>query len=202
MKATLLTSAIAFSAMAALAAQQQAPAPADQQAATTTSTVEQKTLSVTAATSGSSDSPLVAAAKRTGRLGKKPSNVITNDTLSKTGGHFTTTKSQDPLPATAAAAAGAAAAANGASGATNAPMTTNNNPQPAAPAKPATDAKKDTAKTEAQKSAVVKRAVADYMGESVEPVNNDPATQEGVVSAGTTAPKPAEKPAAPRPPAE
>jgi len=39
------------------------------------------------------DSPLVAAAKRTGRLGKKPAFVITNDNLVTTGGHFTTTAS-------------------------------------------------------------------------------------------------------------
>lgn len=201
MKATLLTSAIALCALTALAAQQQAPAPAEQTAATTTSTVEQKTLSVTTAASGSTDSPLVAAAKRTGRLGKKPSNVITNDTLSKTGGHFTTTKSQDPIPESKAAMAGAAAAANGASGATNAPITTNNTPTPATPAKAAPQTKKDSDKSDAQKSAVVKRAVADYMGDSVENVSEDPATQEGVVSAGT-APKPAAKPAAPRPPVE
>lgn len=39
------------------------------------------------------DSPLVAAAKRTGRLGKKPAFVITNDNLVTSGGHFTTTSS-------------------------------------------------------------------------------------------------------------
>ena len=44
------------------------------------------------------DSPLVRAAKATGRLQKKATNVITNDTLLKTGGHFTTMKSQNPLP--------------------------------------------------------------------------------------------------------
>lgn len=34
------------------------------------------------------DSPLVRAAKATGRLNKKPGFVITNDTLLKTGGHI------------------------------------------------------------------------------------------------------------------
>ncbi len=34
------------------------------------------------------DSPLVRAAKATGRLGKKPGFVITNETLLKVGAHF------------------------------------------------------------------------------------------------------------------
>src|SRR5262245_13514447 len=42
------------------------------------------------------DSALVAAAKRTHRLGKKPTNVITNETLKKSGtnAHVTTTDTQ------------------------------------------------------------------------------------------------------------
>jgi hypothetical protein len=46
------------------------------------------------------DSPLVAAARRTNRLGKKPANVITNSTLTKSGSataHVTTTETQAPL---------------------------------------------------------------------------------------------------------
>jgi hypothetical protein len=43
------------------------------------------------------DSPLVAAAKRTNRLGKKPSHVITNENLVTTGGHFTTTTKQGTI---------------------------------------------------------------------------------------------------------
>ena len=45
------------------------------------------------------DSPLVAAAKRANRKGKKPTNVITNETLKKSGGsaHVTTTTKQAPL---------------------------------------------------------------------------------------------------------
>ena len=48
------------------------------------------------------DSPLVAAAKRANRLGKKPTNVITNETVKKSGntGHVTTTTNpQGNLPA-------------------------------------------------------------------------------------------------------
>jgi hypothetical protein len=45
-------------------------------------------------------SPLVAAAKRTNRLGKKPANVITNDTLKKSGStaHVTTSEKVVPMP--------------------------------------------------------------------------------------------------------
>lgn len=45
------------------------------------------------------DSPLVAAAKRANRKGKKPTNVITNETLKKSGGsaHVTTAEKQAPL---------------------------------------------------------------------------------------------------------
>ncbi len=47
------------------------------------------------------DSPMVAAAKRANRKGKKPANVITNETLSKSGGsaHVTTTTAQKPFVA-------------------------------------------------------------------------------------------------------
>jgi hypothetical protein len=47
------------------------------------------------------DSPMVAAAKRANRKGKKPANVITNETLSKSGGsaHVTTTATQKPFVA-------------------------------------------------------------------------------------------------------
>jgi hypothetical protein len=47
------------------------------------------------ATSG--DSPLVRAAKAAHKSGIKASTVITNDTLIRTGGHFTTTASQQPI---------------------------------------------------------------------------------------------------------
>jgi hypothetical protein len=39
---------------------------------------------------GNGDSPLVRAAKAANRLGKKPAQVITNETLVRDGGHFTT----------------------------------------------------------------------------------------------------------------
>ncbi|HVG23089.1 MAG TPA: hypothetical protein VND45_02945 [Thermoanaerobaculia bacterium] len=45
------------------------------------------------------DSPMVAAAKRANRKGRKPANVITNATLAKSGGnaHITTTAHQAPI---------------------------------------------------------------------------------------------------------
>lgn len=45
------------------------------------------------------DSPLVAAAKRSKRLGKAPANVITNETLKQTGAnaHVTTTEKEVPV---------------------------------------------------------------------------------------------------------
>src|SRR5712691_7194163 len=42
------------------------------------------------ASSQAQDSPLVRAAKASGRLNKKPGIVITNETLVRTGGHFAT----------------------------------------------------------------------------------------------------------------
>src|SRR3954447_9803107 len=47
------------------------------------------------------DSPLVRAAKATNRFGKRTSQVITNETLVREGGHFTTTtaEAQATLPA-------------------------------------------------------------------------------------------------------
>lgn len=47
------------------------------------------------------DSPMVAAAKRANRKGRKPANVITNATLAKSGSgaHITTTTAQQPFVA-------------------------------------------------------------------------------------------------------
>ena len=187
MKATILTSAIALLALSATAAPQQA-APAEQAAAN----VPQQTLS-TPAPVHSGDSPLVAAAKRTGRLNKKPTQVITNETLLKSGGHFTTTKEQ---PTVDPKAAPAPIVLPGNTSAAAAPPTK----RPAS----AAAAKKDD-KNEANKEKALKRAVADYMGESIEEVNNDPSAQEAVVSQGVTpkpaaAPKPAEAPQKAQPP--
>lgn len=195
MKATLLTSAIALCALTAFAADQQAAAqqqqtaPAEQQAAP----AEKAAPAVTSTAPSPNDSPLVAAAKRSGRLGKKPTTVITNDTLLKSGGHFTTTKSQDPLPEQKTAASAKEAASN-------APITTEGKAaQPAPAAKKAESEKKEKA---AKKSAAA-HAAADYEGATTESVNDDPATQEAIMKGGV-APKPAEpaKPAAPRPPGE
>jgi hypothetical protein len=44
------------------------------------------------------DSPLVRAAKASHQSRIKSSTVITNDTLVRTGGHFTTTNAQQPVP--------------------------------------------------------------------------------------------------------
>ncbi len=184
MKATLLTSAIALFALSAAASPQQTaqqqPAPAE------TANVPQQTLTE-AAPVQRADSPLVAAAKRAGRLGKKPSQVITNDTLAKSGGHVTTTKTQDPIASKAVA------------------QPPSEKPAPAVAVVTAAQkrkaaeeqAKKDTA---AAKERAVKRAVADYMGESIEEVNDDPSVQEGVVAQAST-PAAAQPPKAAQPPA-
>jgi hypothetical protein len=52
-----------------------------------------------AAAAAPADSPLVAAAKRANRKGRKPAHVITNDTLNKSGAgaHVTTTAQQRPF---------------------------------------------------------------------------------------------------------
>ena len=53
-----------------------------------------------AAAPAQEDSPLVAAAKRSKRLGKNPTNLITNETVgaNKSGGHITTSSTQAELP--------------------------------------------------------------------------------------------------------
>lgn len=56
--------------------------------------------SATTAESGDNLSPMVAAARRANRLGKKPLTVITNETLKKAGSstaHVTTTESQPEI---------------------------------------------------------------------------------------------------------
>lgn len=64
-------------------------------------TTHNETVLSTAPTVGVGDSPLVRAAKSSRRPGKKAGTVITNETLLRTGGHFTTTtiEAQKPLPA-------------------------------------------------------------------------------------------------------
>ena len=128
---------------------------ADQQNSPTPST----TLSAPASQQ-QQDSPLVRAAKATGRLNKKAVNVITNETLSKTGGHFTSTTVKSQLPAAY--------------------------PQPD-PEQGKLDAalrQRREAAEKAKRDAVLKkeqdlrRAAADYNGESIEERVDDPAMQE------------------------
>lgn len=67
---------------------------------TTSSAPHPETLLSAPRTAGITDSPLVRAAKATNRLNKKPGQVITNETLVRSGGHFTTTtpEAQSQLP--------------------------------------------------------------------------------------------------------
>ena len=66
----------------------------------TLATIHGETVLSTAQTVSVGDSPLVRAAKSSRRSGKKAGTVITNETLVRTGGHFTTTtpEAQKPLP--------------------------------------------------------------------------------------------------------
>lgn len=72
----------------------------DPQTTTTAATTHAATLFSAPHASTIIDSPLVQAAKATHRLNKKPGQVITNETLVRTGGHFTTTtaEAQTQLP--------------------------------------------------------------------------------------------------------
>jgi hypothetical protein len=148
---------------------------ADQQQPNTTST----TLSSVAAPQ-QQDSPLVRAAKATGRLGKKPTMVITNETLLRSGGHFTmanTAPSQ--LPAAYAQ-----------------PNNEQARLEAALRAKRAADEKAKIDAVEKKKQDL-RRASADYYGESIEPRVDDPAMQEEQMNRMTPAqPKvqPASKP--------
>lgn len=192
MKPTLLTSAIALLALSATAAPQtaQQPAPAEQPAAN----VQQQTISDPAPVQRQGDSPLVAASKRAGRLGKKPTQVITNDTLVKSGGHVTTTKTQTAIEGQALPTPAAKIPAPGTPGGPSTPEQR----KKAAEALAAKNGKKET---DAAKERALKRAVADYMGESIEEVNDDPAAQEAVIQQGAQKPAAAERPKSAEPPA-
>ncbi len=126
------------------------------------------------------DSRLVRAAKATGRLGKKPTMVITNETLLRTGGHFTTTTLNTQLPPPLAPASGDAAKVIAAERANR---------------EAAEKAKKDAA---AKKERAMRNAAADYYGESIEERVEDPAMQEHrmqqVTSTQAQPPKPAKPP--------
>lgn len=116
------------------------------------------------------ESPLVKAAKATKRLGKKPSIVITNETLAKSGGHlFVANQTPNaPLPAALPQTNAAATKADA-----------------ALKAKVIGDAKakQDEAAKKEQK---LKSAAADYYGESIEERVNDPAQQEHVMTQMTS----------------
>jgi hypothetical protein len=122
------------------------------------------------------DSPLVAAAKRTGRLAKKkPRNVITNETLVKSGGHITTAAHQAPLPQAPPA-----------------------NPASVNRAYANAEGLKKEAQEKAKKEAAAKarRAEADFTDDSIEPRFEDPAQQEQTIQQGaqTTTAQPPQKP--------
>jgi hypothetical protein len=94
MKPIAISSLLAFAALSLYAADPQATTTAPQ-------LVRNEKLLSTTRLSVTGDSPLVRAAKASGRLTKKPGQVITNETLVHAGGHFTTTtaQTQGQLPA-------------------------------------------------------------------------------------------------------
>jgi hypothetical protein len=98
MKLIAISSCLALAALSLYAADPQA---------TTATPQHTETLLSSKQAAGIGDSPLVRAAKATNRLNKKPGQVITNETLVRAGGHFTTTTAaaQAQLPAPPAAAA-------------------------------------------------------------------------------------------------
>jgi hypothetical protein len=83
MKPIAISSCLALAALSLYAG--------DPQTTTTAPTAHAETLLSAPRTAGIADSPLVRAAKATNRLNKKPGQVITNETLVRSGGHFTTT---------------------------------------------------------------------------------------------------------------
>jgi hypothetical protein len=93
MKPIAISSCLALAALSLYAGDPQTTTPALQPA-------HPETLLSAPRTAGIADSPLVRAAKATNRLNKKPGQVITNETLVRTGGHFTTTtaEAQTQLP--------------------------------------------------------------------------------------------------------
>jgi hypothetical protein len=93
MKPIAISSCLALAALSLYAADPQTTN-------TTPTTAHVETLLSSPRTASTSDSPLVRAAKSTGRLTKKPGQVITNETLVHVGGHFTTTtaEAQSTLP--------------------------------------------------------------------------------------------------------
>ncbi len=119
-----------------------------------------------------SDSPLVAAAKKAGRLGKKPANVITNESLAKSGGHVTTTTQQTPISTPIYSSAPQQTTQT-----TAAPTTASSTPSYAPKPK----------QTEEQRQQVVKQVSQQYEGDSTD-MDQDPARQEGQMKATQTPP--------------
>lgn len=110
------------------------------------------------------ESPLVAAARRANRLGKKPAYVITNENLVTTGGHFTTTDQQIPFVTPLYPPGGPTAAA---------PSPTQQQQQQAA-----ADAKKaQEKKAEEERQKVMKQLQMQYEGETLN-ADQDPAALE------------------------
>jgi hypothetical protein len=93
MKPIAISSCLALAALSLFAADPQTTS-------ATLTTGHAETLLSSPRSAGTGDSPLVQAAKSTGRLNKKPGQVITNETLVHVGGHFTTTTpaAQTALP--------------------------------------------------------------------------------------------------------
>jgi hypothetical protein len=87
MKPIAISSCLALAALSLFAADPQTATPATPSA---TQATHVQTVFSQPQAPGVVDSPLVRAAKATGRLNKKPTQVITNETLVHEGGHFTT----------------------------------------------------------------------------------------------------------------
>ncbi len=150
MKSRTVAILIAVLALPIYAADQQKP----------NSNTTQTTLSVPISMEPT-DSPLVRAAKATGRLGKKPGYVITNDTLLRVGsGHVGMSTSQ-----------GAAL-----------PVLPPRTPA-VAPQRPQTNNAKPKADADTRQ-----RVTSDYYGETAEQRHDDPAMQEHQMQQATTKP--------------
>jgi len=108
------------------------------------------------------ESPLVAAARRANRLGKKPGYVITNDNLVTKGGHITTTEQQIPFVTPLYPPGGPAAVTSPAQ----------KQQQTAADAK-----KAEEKKAEAERQKVMKQLQMQYEGETLNE-DQDPAAIE------------------------
>jgi hypothetical protein len=161
MKPIVISSCLALAALSLYAA--------DPQATNATPTQHSETLLSSKQAVGIGDSPLVRAAKATNRLNKKPGQVITNETLIRAGGHFTTTTAaaQAQLPAPPAAAA------------------TPTMDQMAAEQRRARTASAATAaraaKVQEQKRLAAAQAAARAEGDTPEALYNDPPALEGPI---------------------